>query len=98
VDFVVKFPVSKGYDSICTITDHDCTKATILLLCQEEMSSLDVAKLYLEHVFPFVGLPDKIISDRDAKFTFKVFREVCKLLEIKQKMASAYHPQTDGQS
>jgi len=59
---------------------------------------LNVARLYLERVFPFVGLPDKVISDRDSKFTSKVFREVCKLLEVKQKMASTYHPQTDGQS
>ena len=98
IDFVVKLPVSKGYDSICMIMDHDCTKAIILLPCQEEMNSLDVTRLYLECVFPFVGLPDKIISDRDLKFTSKVFKEVCELLEIKQKMASAYHPQTDGQS
>jgi len=98
VDFIVKLPVSKGYDSICIITDHDCTKAVILLPCQEEMSSLDVARLYLERVFPFVGLPDKVISDRDSKFTSKVFREVCELLEVKQKMASTYHPQTNGQS
>ena len=98
VDFIVKLPILKGYDSICTIIDHNCTKAVILLPCWEEMSFLNVARLYLERVFPFVGLPDKVISDRDSKFTSKVFREVCKLLEVKQKMASTYHPQTDGQS
>jgi len=80
------------------ITDHDCTKAVILLPCKESMDSLGVAKLYLEWVFPFVGLPDRVISDRDPKFTSKVFKEVCELLEVKQNISSAYHPQTDGQS
>jgi len=27
---------------------------------------LKVARLYLEHVFPFIGLPEKIILDRDT--------------------------------
>jgi hypothetical protein len=96
VNFVVKLLLSKGYDSILTITDYDCTKAVILLLCKEEMSFLKVAKLYLEWVFPFVGLPEKVISDRDTQFTSRVFREVCKLLKVKQNMSSAYHPQMDG--
>ncbi len=39
-----------------TITDHDCTKAVILLPCKEEMDSLNFAKLYLKQVFPFVEI------------------------------------------
>ena len=27
MDFIVKLPLSNGYNSILTITDHDCTKA-----------------------------------------------------------------------
>ena len=98
IDFIVKLSVSKGYDSILTITDHDCTKAVILLLCCEEMSSLEVTKLYLEWVFLLVGLPEKIILDWDTRFISKIFREICELLEVKQNITSAYHPQTDGQS
>jgi hypothetical protein len=98
MDFVVKLPTSQGYNSILTIMDHDCTKAVILLPCREDMNSFEVAKLYLKNVFPFVGLPEKVISDRDTKFTSKVFNEICSLLKVKQSMASAYHLQTDGQS
>jgi transposase InsO family protein len=98
VDFIVKLPISNGYDTILTVTDHDCTKAVILLPCREDMGSLDIAKLYLERVFPYVGVPEKIISDRDTRFTSKIFKELCEMLRIKQNVASAYHPQTDGQS
>src|SRR5579863_606765 len=35
VDFIVKLPTSGGYDTIMTITDHDCTKAVILVPCNE---------------------------------------------------------------
>ena len=45
-----------------------------------------------------MGIPEKIISDRDMRFTSKVFKELCEMLQIKQNVASAYHLQTDRQS
>ena len=33
VDFITKLPDSRGCDTILTITDHDCTKAVILIPC-----------------------------------------------------------------
>ena len=38
------------------------------------------------------------VSDRDPKFTSAFFVEWCKVLGVVQKMSSAYHPQTDGQT
>lgn len=98
MDFIIKLPVSQGYDSILTIMDHDCTKVVVLLLCKKEIDSLGMAKLYLTHVFPYVGLPKKVILDCDPQFTSKVFQEICDLLKIRQNIVSTYHPQTDGQS
>jgi transposase InsO family protein len=57
-----------------------------------------VAKLFNDHVFPFVGLPKKVISDRDPHFTSTFFKELCKQLEVSQNLSTTYHPQTDGQS
>jgi hypothetical protein len=47
-------------------------------------------------VFPIVGLPWKIILDRDTRFTATYFKELCALLDIQQNISTAYHPQTDG--
>jgi hypothetical protein len=69
-----------------------------LLLCWKEMDFLEVAKLYLEHMFPFVGLPKQVISDCDTRFTSKIFKEVYALLEVKQNIASGYYSQTNRQS
>ena len=65
IDWVTKLPESRSYDSVLTITDHDCSKAVVLLPCRESMTSLELAQLYAERVFPHYGLPDKVISDRD---------------------------------
>ena len=98
VDFITKLPESRGCDTILTITDHDCTKAVILIPCKENMGSEEVARLFRDHAFPYTGIPKRIISDRDTHFTSQFFKELCDQLNIKQNISSAYHPQTDGQS
>ena len=49
-------------------------------------------------MIPHYGVPKKIISDRDPRFTSKFATELCRLLDIKQNISTAYHPQTDGAS
>jgi len=63
MDFIVKLPESNGYDMILMIIDHDCTKAAIFLSCRETIDSEGVAQLYVTHVFPHYGIPQKIFSD-----------------------------------
>lgn len=82
MDFIVRLPTLQGYNSVLTIMDHNCTKAIILLLCREEMDLLDFTRLYLKQVFPFIGIPERVISDQDPQFTSKIFQEVCSLLKV----------------
>ena len=98
MDFIVKLPESEGFDSILTITDHDCTKMLIAIPCRETINAEGVAELFLRQIFPRFGLPSKIISDRDPRFISKFMKELCRLLGITQNISTAYHPRTDGQS
>jgi hypothetical protein len=98
LDFIVKLPISNGFDSILTITDHDCTKMAIFIPCNESINAEGVANLYLRQIFPRFGLPSKVISDRDPRFISKFMRELCHLIGAEQNMSTAYHPCTDGQS
>jgi len=63
LDFIVKLPLSDGYDTILTITDYDCSKVAIFIPCNEEIDATGVAKVYATYVFPHYGLPRKVISD-----------------------------------
>jgi hypothetical protein len=63
MDFITKLPPSGGYDTILTITDTDCSKASIFIPCQETIDSEGVTQLLLIHVIPHYGLPRKIISN-----------------------------------
>jgi hypothetical protein len=98
MDFIVKLPLSNGFDSILTITDHDCIKAAIFIPCNETVTAEGVAELYLQHVFKRFGLPQKVISDRDPRLAGKFARALCTALGIAQNMSTAFHPRTDRQS
>jgi hypothetical protein len=98
MDFIVKLPESDGYDSILTITDHDCTKMTLFIPCNESISTKGVALLYIQHIFKTFGFPRKIISDRDTRFAARFTCELCRILGITQNISTAYHPHTDGQA
>ncbi len=98
LDFITKLPISQGYDSILTVTDHDCTKAAIFIPCKESMTAEETAGLIVQHLFPCFGLPLKFISDRDLKFASRFIRELCKGTGTTQNISTAYHPRTDGQS
>ena len=45
----------------------------------------------------FHGVPKKIVSHRDAKFTSSFWKELFESLGIKFYFITSYHPQTDGQ-
>ena len=47
MDFIVKLLESAGFDSILTITDHDCTKMLITIPCRETNMAEGVAELFL---------------------------------------------------
>jgi hypothetical protein len=98
LNLITDLPSSNGYDSILTISNHDCSKAAIFLPCSKEITTEGVACLYAQHVFPHYGVPQKVISDCDPRFTAKLMCELCKQLRIDQNISSTYHPQTDGQS
>ncbi|KAE8216955.1 hypothetical protein CF319_g8841, partial [Tilletia indica] len=97
MDFVEALPNSFGFDAILVIVER-LTKMALFIPTYTTLTSPDLAKLYLQHVFSKHGLPDTIVSDRGSEFTSSFWRSLCKLLGIKQALSTAYHPQTDGQT
>ena len=52
-------------------------------------SAAQPAKLFFDMVWKYHGLPVKIISDRDSKFTFKFWSTSWKLLGTELAMSTA---------
>ena len=57
---------------------------------------VDVAQLYLDHVFKHHGWPRSIVSDRDPIFLSHFWQALFALHNTDLLLSSSYHPQTDG--
>ncbi|KAE8188155.1 hypothetical protein CF336_g6274 [Tilletia laevis] len=96
VDFVSGVPrTADGFEAIMVMVDK-YTKFAFFIKAKTTDTAETVAKRFLEHVFPTTGLPKALISDRDTRFTSEFWECLTKSLDIKLRMSTAYHPQTDG--
>ncbi|KAE8182340.1 hypothetical protein CF328_g8545, partial [Tilletia controversa] len=96
VDFVSGLPTTKdGFDAIMVVVDK-YTRFVFFVKGKTTDTAEIVANRFLEHVFPTTGLPRALVSDRDARFTSEFWSCLTKSLDIKLRMSTAYHPQTDG--
>ena len=96
MDLITGLPLSEGYDAILTIVYHGCSRAVLFLPCKTTISGPQIAKLYLRHLYLWYGLPEKIISNQDPRFTLHFGRSLTKELQVRQNISTAFHPQTDG--
>ena len=64
----------------------------------KEKTAPAVARAFVQHIWRQHGLPVDIISDRDVAFTSQFWRDIMKYLGINQRMSTAFHPQTEGQT
>jgi hypothetical protein len=99
IDFLGPLPPSKDrdgeYDSITVIIDL-LTGMVHLVPSRTIYTAREVVELVFTEVYKHHGLPKAIVSDRDVLFTSVFWARLNKLLGVKLKMSSAYHPQTDG--
>lgn len=60
------------------------------------MEASTVGRLMVEEFISRFSIPQKIHSDHGRQFTSKLFLEMCRLLQIKKRRTTPYHPESDG--
>jgi len=96
-DFITKLPLAQGYNSILVVVDW-FTKMAHFVPTTEKTTAEGLARLFRDNVWRLHGLPESIISDRGPQFAAGLMRELNKMLGIKTKLSTVFHPQTDGQT
>jgi hypothetical protein len=96
MNLITDLPPSNKFDSILTIVDQGCFKAAKFIPCNKTIDRQGVAGLYLMHLFPWFGIPKRIISDCDPRFTSHFSKAICKAMNIHQNISLAFHPYTNG--
>lgn len=97
MDFITDLPNSRSYDSIFVIVDR-FTKMAHFMPCTKSITGEETAKLFIDNIYRYHGLPKDIISDRGTQFVSRFWRTLFKILKVDIKLSSAFHPQTDGQT
>ena len=98
MDLITGLLMQGKFNAILMIVDHGCSGAALFLPCTAHISGAGIAQLYLNHIYPWYGLPRKIISDRDPRFTSHFGKALTQWLGIQQNLSTTAHPQTDGLS
>lgn len=96
IDYIVKLPNSNGFDSILVVVDH-LHKGAHLIPAKEKWNAIDLADIFIDKIFCYHGLPDKIVSDRGSTFVSQFFTTFLRKLGFKTNASTAFHPQANGQ-
>ena len=96
-DFITKLPLAQGYDSILVVVDW-FTKMAHFVPTTKKTTAEGLAQLFRDNMWKLHRLSKSIILDRGPQFTAGLMKELNKLLGIKTKLSTAFHPQTDGQT
>jgi transposase InsO family protein len=99
MDFITNLPP-------CALTGNDAivvfvcklTKLKHFVACKTGIDAPSTAQLFLDRVVKLHGMPERIISDRDPRFTAHFWKAFWAGLGTTLSMSTAYHPQTDGQT
>jgi len=97
VDFITKLLVVAGKDAILVVYDR-LSKMTHFVATTEGMSAEGLARLFRDNVWKLHGLLESVVSDRGPQFAAELTKELNRMLGIKTKLSTVFHPQTDGQT
>jgi hypothetical protein len=97
IDFIEFLPYSGEFDCICIIVDC-ASNQVILFPCDHHITSVQLARFFLIHVFSKHGVPSHVTSDRGTEFVSAFFRALGELLNMTMHFTSGHHPEADGQT
>ena len=84
-------PTPRGFDAVFTIVDR-LGKLVRFVPCTTTIDAEGTARLFFDHWVCKFGMPRKIISDQDPRFSSMFWTGLMSLLGCKVAMSSAYHP------
>jgi hypothetical protein len=98
VEFITRLPQStKQNDAIMVVVDK-LSKYAHFIPIKSTCKAIDIANIFMKEIFRMHGMPKKIVSDQDTKFTSSFWKSLMAGFETKLLFNIAYHPQTDGKT
>ncbi|KAL4023023.1 hypothetical protein IC575_016770 [Cucumis melo] len=98
MDFITGLPRTlRGFSVIWVVVDR-LTKSAHFVPGKSTYTASKWAQLYMSEIVRLHGVPVSIVSDRDARFTFKFWKGLQTAMGPRLDFSTAFHSQTDGQT
>ena len=96
IDFMGPFPSSCSNEYILVAVDY--VSRWVEALATPKADGKTVIKFLKKNIFSRFGTPRVLISDGGSHFVNSQLQKVLEFYDVKHKVASPYHPQTNGQA
>ncbi|KIN99072.1 hypothetical protein M404DRAFT_30866 [Pisolithus tinctorius Marx 270] len=97
MDFIEHLLASSGHTTIVVVVDQ-LSKQAIFIPTHNTITSPELAKLFLLHVFSKHSVLAHVTSDQGSEFVLHFFQSLGKALDMHLHFTSGYHPEGDGQT
>ena len=97
MDFIERLPKSSGYTAILVVIDC-LMKQAIFIPTHDTITSANLAKLFILHVFSKHSVPSHVTSNHGSEFISHFFRSLRKALDMRLHFTLGYHLEGDGQT
>ncbi|KAL0561659.1 hypothetical protein IC582_002099 [Cucumis melo] len=98
MDFITGLPRTLRRFTVIWVVVDRLTKSAHFILGKSTYTASKWAQLYMSEIVRLHGVPVSIVSDRDARFTFKFWKGLQAAMGTKLDFSTTFHPQTDGQT
>ena len=98
LDFVDGLTSSRRQHVLIWVIVDERTNSSHFIPVNSTFRAEDYARLYIDEIVRWHGIPLSIILDRGPQFTSHLWRSFLKRLSTQVKLSTAFHPQTDGQA
>jgi hypothetical protein len=95
VDFMTDLPSENGSPQFMMVITDRLLKS-VTLEAMHTMEAEACAERFVQCHYRFHGFPRSITSDRGSNWTGRFWKKLCELVNIEQRLSTAFHPQTDG--
>jgi hypothetical protein len=97
LDLVADLPTVRGKDSLVVFVDK-LTKMIVAKPVKKTITSDRLLNEFKRNIVEPFGLPEYLVSGRDPRLFGRPWRAYMDRKNIRHRMSSAYHPETDGQT
>ncbi|MBW0495178.1 hypothetical protein O181_034893 [Austropuccinia psidii MF-1] len=97
MDCITYLPLSSNYLPVLVVVDR-FSKMEIFIPTYSTIITLDLAQIFMSHVFSKNGLSISVVSDRGSSFVSSFWTQLCQHLKISRDLSTSFHPETDGQT